>query len=153
MRRQFQGSRRTKYVIPGGKAFPEIQGEVLSKQDSNTVIDLLSWGMGDSKRCSHVSVGINQITRKLEKRKISVVIFSNIKNKNLTRSLWMLCSLRKVPVCVITHDCYQLGSAVGIKRAVAVALTLVEEKDPFSKVVSVLLELGKLVPSPLLTAH
>eukprot|EP00954_Amorphochlora_amoebiformis_P023439 1360014-Amorphochlora_amoeboformis.AAC.2 len=26
MRRQFQGSRRTKYVIPGGKAFPEIQG-------------------------------------------------------------------------------------------------------------------------------
>ncbi|KAF0719663.1 hypothetical protein AaE_010428 [Aphanomyces astaci] len=70
-----------------------------------------------------VAIGVNAVTRLLERHQASVVVLAM--NPSVQHAAWHIMSMASmfaVPICVLATTSQELGDAVGLKAASAVAL-------------------------------
>jgi len=92
----------------------------------------------------HVSIGLNAVARGLERGSFSVIVCAKVRRGLLTRHLYVLAGIRKIPVCALSLNSTQLGNSLGVKSAIAVGFKA-KEMNPFEGVANDLKKHSKYV--------
>ncbi|CAK4623559.1 hypothetical protein LEN26_010262 [Aphanomyces euteiches] len=108
--------------------------KALDDEDKQIVLDRIRLELvpllASLKPLQAVSIGVNAVTRSIERKRARVLIIAlDPSSQNVLHHVLTMAETFEIPICVLSASSQELGGLVSVKSAAAIALNSIDAND------------------------